>query len=92
MTASTDVAEHCPRCRVLRAPLNTGGWCETCGFNPAYEAQLHDLRSALAAQVLRCPKIQYDGIHTDNMGFSYVRLWLSRDEWDRWVHPGERPT
>lgn len=91
MTVSTNTSAQCPRCQVRRAPLPEGGWCETCGWNPAYEAQLQDLRSALAAQVLRCPTVQYGGMNQDADGSPYVWLRLGRDEWDRWVRTGAPP-
>ncbi len=90
MSVSTSSSEQCPRCLVHRATLNVGGWCSTCGFNPEYERQLSDLRSALAAQVLHFPTVQYDGPCLDETGWPYVRLRISRDEWDRWVHSREK--
>jgi len=44
----TDASENCPKCHVRRAPLNVGGWCVTCGFNPSHAAELADTQAVLA--------------------------------------------
>ena len=45
MCTSTNVWEICPKCKVSRGPLPTGGWCPTCGYNPKHVAEVARLRA-----------------------------------------------
>lgn len=37
----------CKKCGVMRAELQTGQWCSTCGYNPEYEEKLQKAELSL---------------------------------------------